>query len=211
MASSWEEQHLLKGTIQDEGHHVRSYLYSCSMACALAQECVLTSSSSSACNFKFSHGEWCGVASFMTTCINREAPITKPYVTICAGLTRPVPPPSIFIARQNKNHYFLYVPDTLYILPCASYLVCWPSMQNLPQDPLHVINFTRPSPMLILQATNTGVRRPGYEATIGCSSCLRLVALFLRVDHFLLRISHMVAKTFDMKSPLVRHRFASKF
>ena len=30
---------------------------------------------------------------------------------------------------------------------------------------LHVISFTRPSPTLILQVTNAGVRRPGYEAT----------------------------------------------
>ena len=27
------------------------------------------------------------------------------------------------------------------------------------------LSFTRPPPMLVLQATNTGVRRPGYEAT----------------------------------------------
>jgi len=30
---------------------------------------------------------------------------------------------------------------------------------------LHVISFTRPSPALVLQATNTGARRPGYKAT----------------------------------------------
>ena len=28
------------------------------------------------------------------------------------------------------------------------------------------LSFTRPSPALVLQATNAGVRRPGYEATI---------------------------------------------
>ena len=28
------------------------------------------------------------------------------------------------------------------------------------------LSFTRPSPALVLQATNTGVRKPGYEATI---------------------------------------------
>ena len=28
---------------------------------------------------------------------------------------------------------------------------------------LHVNSFTRPSPVLVLQATNAGVRRPGYE------------------------------------------------
>ena len=27
------------------------------------------------------------------------------------------------------------------------------------------LSFTRPSPALVLQATNTGVRRPGYEAS----------------------------------------------
>ena len=31
--------------------------------------------------------------------------------------------------------------------------------------PLHMIS-TRPSPVLVLQVTNAGVRRPGYEATI---------------------------------------------
>ena len=31
---------------------------------------------------------------------------------------------------------------------------------------LYMIRFTRPSPTLVLQATNTGVRRPGYEATV---------------------------------------------
>ena len=30
---------------------------------------------------------------------------------------------------------------------------------------LHMIS-TRPSPVLVLQVTNAGVRRPGYEATI---------------------------------------------
>jgi len=30
---------------------------------------------------------------------------------------------------------------------------------------LHVISFTRPSPTLVLQAANAGVRRPGYEAS----------------------------------------------
>ena len=34
-----------------------------------------------------------------------------------------------------------------------------------PGTSLHVISFTRPSPVLVLQATNTGVRWPGYEAT----------------------------------------------
>ena len=29
---------------------------------------------------------------------------------------------------------------------------------------LHVISFTRPSPKLVLQVTNAGMRRPGYEA-----------------------------------------------
>ena len=31
---------------------------------------------------------------------------------------------------------------------------------------LHMISFTRPPPALVLQATNTGVRRPGYEASV---------------------------------------------
>ena len=30
--------------------------------------------------------------------------------------------------------------------------------------PLHVICFTRPSLALVLQVTNAGVKRPGYEA-----------------------------------------------
>ena len=33
-----------------------------------------------------------------------------------------------------------------------------------PGAPQHVISFTRPFPMLVLQATNAGVRRPGYKA-----------------------------------------------
>jgi len=68
------------------------------------------------------------------------------YVTICAGLTR-------------QKHILVRTGYPLYTAMC--------SMQNLLLDPLHVINFTRPSPMLVLQATNTGVRSPGYEATIG--------------------------------------------
>ena len=31
---------------------------------------------------------------------------------------------------------------------------------------LHIISFTRPSPTLVLEAINAGVRRPGYEASI---------------------------------------------
>jgi len=34
-----------------------------------------------------------------------------------------------------------------------------------PDMSLHMISFTRPSPALPLQATNAGVRMPGYEAT----------------------------------------------
>ena len=30
---------------------------------------------------------------------------------------------------------------------------------------LHVISFTRPFPALVLQVTNTGAKRPGYEAS----------------------------------------------
>ena len=33
-----------------------------------------------------------------------------------------------------------------------------------PGTSLHVISFTKPSPVLVLQATNTGVRRSGYKA-----------------------------------------------
>jgi len=40
-----------------------------------------------------------------------------------------------------------------------------PSTQH-PVTSLHVISFTRPSPALVLQMTNIGVRRPGYEVTI---------------------------------------------
>jgi len=34
-----------------------------------------------------------------------------------------------------------------------------------PGTSLHVISFTRPSPALVLQMTNAGVSRPGYEAS----------------------------------------------
>jgi len=33
-----------------------------------------------------------------------------------------------------------------------------------PGTSLHVTQFTRPSPALVVQATSAGVRRPGYEA-----------------------------------------------
>jgi len=35
-----------------------------------------------------------------------------------------------------------------------------------PGTSLHVISFTRPSPVSVLQTTNTGVRWPGYEARV---------------------------------------------
>ena len=34
-----------------------------------------------------------------------------------------------------------------------------------PGTSLHVTHFTRPSPTLVLQVTNAGVRRPGYKVT----------------------------------------------
>jgi len=37
---------------------------------------------------------------------------------------------------------------------------------------LHVISFSRPSPTLVLQATNAGVRRLGYEASTEGGSVL---------------------------------------
>jgi len=36
---------------------------------------------------------------------------------------------------------------------------------------LYMTEFTRPSPALVLQATNAGVRRPGYEATVRALQC----------------------------------------
>ena len=33
-----------------------------------------------------------------------------------------------------------------------------------PSTSLHMMNFTRPSPALVLQSTNAGVRKSGYEA-----------------------------------------------
>jgi len=45
-----------------------------------------------------------------------------------------------------------------------------------PQD---LIRFTRPSPASVLQATNAGVRRPGYEAMVGI--CKITHALELRM------------------------------
>jgi len=36
-----------------------------------------------------------------------------------------------------------------------------------PGTSLHMISFARPSPVLVLQVTNAGVRRPGYEASTG--------------------------------------------
>jgi len=37
---------------------------------------------------------------------------------------------------------------------------------------LRVISFTRPSPALVVKVTNTGVRRPGYEANTEGGSVL---------------------------------------
>ena len=37
------------------------------------------------------------------------------------------------------------------------------------------LSFTRPSPALVLQATNAGVRRPGYEATLGYAEVVKQV------------------------------------
>jgi len=46
----------------------------------------------------------------------------------------------------------------------------FPGMYHVPSPHVQVchcmwLNFTRPSPALVLQATNGGVRRPGYKAT----------------------------------------------
>ena len=40
-----------------------------------------------------------------------------------------------------------------------------PHVHHRPGTSLHVMTSTRPSLMLVLQATNTGVRRPGYEVS----------------------------------------------
>jgi len=47
-----------------------------------------------------------------------------------------------------------------------------PLLHMSPQCPgtsLHVISPNRPSPMLVLHVTNTGVRSPGYEASLALS------------------------------------------
>ena len=54
----------------------------------------------------------------------------------------------------------------LYVRPC-SLLGNVPLLHTSTQRPstsLHVTSFTKPSPALVLQATNTGVRRPGNKA-----------------------------------------------
>ena len=73
------------------------------------------------------------------------------------------------IAQSLLNASPLSVVDlvarALYTWPCAL-LRNVPLLHTSTQRPpssLHLTSFTRPSPALVLQATNTGVRRPGNE------------------------------------------------
>ena len=47
---------------------------------------------------------------------------------------------------------------------------------------MHVISFTRPSPELVLQATNAGVGRPGYEAITPVLKTVTGVTILCTVD-----------------------------
>ena len=49
-----------------------------------------------------------------------------------------------------------------------------------PGIPLHVISFTRPSPTLVLQATNAGVRKPGLRFLAGEGEIDREYGSYLR-------------------------------
>jgi len=56
----------------------------------------------------------------------------------------------------------------------GSALIVFPGMCHSSTHPgmsLHVISFTRPFPALVLQVTNAGVRRPGYEANKALLLC----------------------------------------
>ena len=46
-----------------------------------------------------------------------------------------------------------------------------------PGTSLHVKTFIRPSATSVLQVTNTGVRRPGYEANQNAQQCIRDICL----------------------------------
>ena len=49
---------------------------------------------------------------------------------------------------------------------CRRNMLLLHTFTQCPGTSLHMISITRPSPMLVLQATNAAVRRPGYEATV---------------------------------------------
>ena len=71
-------------------------------------------------------------------------------------------------SRQSDVERSVVLRSVLVIGSALAY-VLFPGMchsSTRPGMPLHVTQFTRPSPTLVLQATNAGVRRPGYEATL---------------------------------------------
>ena len=47
---------------------------------------------------------------------------------------------------------------------------------------LHVTQFYQAFPALVLQVTNTGVRRPGYEATISSARAIRDLTLDMAMN-----------------------------
>jgi len=63
--------------------------------------------------------------------------------------------------------------DVSWIQKAALQVMCHSSTR--PGTSYHVTQFTRPSPALVLQVTNAGARRPGYEARI---SVLRLMVTY---------------------------------
>ena len=68
------------------------------------------------------------------------------------------------------------------------------------------LSFTRPSPVLVLQATNAGARRPGYEVTIALYSyltcrlqpvetCQMCWLIMLVYDNYCKFLQHLVARS----------------
>jgi len=91
-------------------------------------------------------------------------------------------------AVLNTHLQLLFSSAQSFYGPClwsvAHSLVVFPGMchsSTRPGTSLHVISFTRPSPMLVLQATNAEVRRPGYEASEWQPWRIGTVKLFLFV------------------------------
>ena len=92
--------------------------------------------------------DWLPWRAVSPSCINQE------NITLCS--LNPTAYISLCVAML---HNFWLSWNTLYTLRNMPLLH---TSTQCPGTSQHVISFTRPFPMLVLQATNAGVRRPGY-------------------------------------------------